>query len=345
MMMSIKQLHFENFIQRLIVMMMMMTQAFCEQQPCSNRLHQFFGSENRILENFVYRTKSTFSYINCGRDCILDPNCKSFNFLPCPNVCELNNDTRAKHFEDFLETQGSVYFDSDEETPLFSVKPSFGCYRSCKELLDAGFNLSGIYTLYRDGLSTDVYCDMEIDGGGWIVFQKRQDGSEHFYRNWTAYKTGFGDLSGEFWLGNDNLLKLTSDDPKQIWELRVDIADWDNLVAFAKYNSFKVSGEKYILYVGDFCINSSAADSLTYHHGRPFTTFDSDNDRLVEDNCARKYVGAWWFNNCVLSHLNGVYYQTGEVENHQGVLWSVENYWKQNTSQKNCSMKIRETQT
>jgi len=51
------------------------------------------------------------------------------------------------------------------------------------------------------------------------VFQRREDGSVDFYRYWTDYQQGFGNLSGEFWLGLDKIHRLTS----TTTQLRVDL--------------------------------------------------------------------------------------------------------------------------
>ena len=69
-----------------------------------------------------------------------------------------------------------------------------------------------------------VFCDMTMDGGGWTVFQRRLNGSVDFYRDWASYKNGFGDLNGEFWLGSDNIHRLTAVDDVT---LRVDLEDFD----------------------------------------------------------------------------------------------------------------------
>ena len=69
-----------------------------------------------------------------------------------------------------------------------------------------------------------VYCDMDTDGGGWVVFQRRMDGTVDFYRNWADYLKGFGDLNGEFWLGLYKIHRLTQ---ATNTTLRIDLADFE----------------------------------------------------------------------------------------------------------------------
>lgn len=51
---------------------------------------------------------------------------------------------------------------------------------------------------------------------------------------------------------------------------------------------------------------SSPGDSMTYHQGRPFSTYDNDNDIAVT-NCALSYKGAFWYKNCHRVNLMGKY--------------------------------------
>ncbi|KAK4819918.1 hypothetical protein QYF61_014902 [Mycteria americana] len=76
--------------------------------------------------------------------------------------------------------------------------------QDCAQHLMNGDTLSGVYTISINGdLSqrVQVYCDMTTDGGGWIVFQRRQNGLTDFFRKWADYRVGFGNLEDEFWLG------------------------------------------------------------------------------------------------------------------------------------------------
>jgi ficolin len=112
---------------------------------------------------------------------------------------------------------------------------------SCSSLYKSGERKDGVYTINPDGLgSFQVRCDMQTDGGGWTVFQRRQDASVDFYRGWQDYKNGFGDLNGNFWLGLDEIHRLTQSGQNV---LRVDLMDWTNDTAYAKYGSFSVEPE------------------------------------------------------------------------------------------------------
>ena len=83
------------------------------------------------------------------------------------------------------------------------------------------------------------------------MFQRRVDGSEDFYRNWTDYKTGFGNMSGEFWLGLDKIHRLSASGQNI---LRVDLESFEKETAYAVYESFSVGNESkvYILNVGGY---------------------------------------------------------------------------------------------
>ena len=170
---------------------------------------------------------------------------------------------------------------------------------------------------------------METDGGGWTVFQRRQDGSLDFYRNWTDYENGFGDLIGEFWLGLSKIHRLTKEGSNT---LRVDLGDFEGNTSYANYSTFNVSNSstEYILTVGGY--SGTAGDSLTVNHnGRRFSTRDNDND-MWPDNCAQYYTGAWWYNSCHNSNLNGRYFST----NDGGIVWDA---WKVSTILKFSEMK------
>ncbi|XP_011812715.1 PREDICTED: ficolin-2 isoform X1 [Colobus angolensis palliatus] len=209
--------------------------------------------------------------------------------------------------------------------------------RTCKDLLDRGHFLSGWHTIYLpDCRPLTVLCDMDTDGGGWTVFQRRVDGSVDFYRDWVAYKQGFGSRLGEFWLGNDNIHALTA---RGTSELRVDLVDFEDNHQFAKYRSFKVADEeeKYNLVLGAF-VEGSAGDSLTSHNNNSFSTKDQDND-LNTGNCAVMYQGAWWYRTCHVSNLNGRYLRGAHDSFANGINWkSGKGY---NYSYKVSEMKVR----
>ncbi|NXW83013.1 TENR protein, partial [Alopecoenas beccarii] len=192
--------------------------------------------------------------------------------------------------------------------------------QDCAQHLMNGDTLSGVYTISINGdlgQRVQVYCDMTTDGGGWIVFQRRQNGLTDFFRKWADYRIGFGNLEDEFWLGLDNIHKITS---QGRYELRIDMRDGQE-AAYAYYDKFSIGDARslYKLRIGDY--NGTSGDSLTYHQGRPFSTKDRDNDVAVT-NCAMSYKGAWWYKNCHRTNLNGKY---GESRHSQGINWY---HWK-----------------
>ncbi|XP_033647914.1 ficolin-2-like [Asterias rubens] len=196
--------------------------------------------------------------------------------------------------------------------------------------------ISGVYTVQTLGSAEafEVYCDMETDGGGWTVFQRRKDGSVDFYLDFANYRRGFGNLEGEFWLGNDNLHRLTAQGE---YELRVDLEGFYNDTGYAVFASFSIADESdnYRLYVGTY--SGTASDGLDYQDRMAFSTKDKDNDRNPSGSCAQTYHGAWWYGICQTSNLNGLYYNYPSRRDPSIVWHTFSNY----RALKTTDMKIR----
>jgi len=164
---------------------------------------------------------------------------------------------------------------------------------SCKELNP---KKSGVQKIQVGSDIIEVYCDVTIAGKGWLVVQRRVSVEENFFRNWTSYQAGFGDLKTNFFLGLNNLNKITALEPQ---ELYIQMIDFTGVKRYAHYNLFSV-GNVYSNYsltqLGVY--SGSAGDSLRYHLNQPFSTFDKDNDKS-SINCAARYLGAWWYKDCL----------------------------------------------
>ncbi|KAM9427133.1 tenascin-N-like isoform 1-T1 [Salvelinus alpinus] len=187
----------------------------------------------------------------------------------------------------------------------------------CTQIKTNGNMASGIYTIYINSDRTkpmEVYCDMDTDGGGWVVLQRRNNGQMDFMKRWRQYMAGFGNMTDEFWLGLDNIYELTNT-PTQ-YELRVDLGVGSEK-AYAVYDNFKIAPakQKFKLTIGKY--RGTAGDAMNYHQGRPFSTVDNDND-IALGNCALTHRGAWWYKNCHLANLNGKF---GDNRHSMGVNW------------------------
>ncbi|XP_064828505.1 tenascin-like isoform X1 [Oncorhynchus masou masou] len=245
------------------------------------------------------------------REVVLNPTATSYSMTQLSGTTDYNvrlqaiaGAQRSRHIATVFTTSGVLY-----RYP-----------KDCSQALLNGDTTSGIYTIYLGGEESQpiqVYCDMTTDGGGWMVFLRRQSGQLEFFRNWKNYTGGFGDINAEFWLGLANLHKMTTAGQ---YELRVDLRD-NGESAYAQYDKFTIAEprSRYKIHIGGY--SGTAGDSMTYHQGRPFSTYDNDNDIAVT-NCALSYKGAFWYKNCHRVNLMGRY---GDDSHSKGINWF---HWK-----------------
>ncbi|CAJ1072212.1 tenascin-N isoform X5 [Xyrichtys novacula] len=221
------------------------------------------------------------------------------------------------------------------ETTFKTVGLMYPFPMDCVQIMKNGNKKSGIYTVYINNdraKAIEVYCDMDTDGGGWLMLQRRTTGKLDFMKRWRQYIAGFGNMTDEFFIGMDKIYELTNT-PTQ-YELRFDLGLGSER-AYAVYDNFKIAPvkQKFKLTIGAY--RGTAGDAMTYHQGRPWTTVDMDND-IALGNCALTHRGAWWYKNCHLANLNGKW---GDNRHSMGVNWEP---WKGHlTSLDFTEMKIR----
>ncbi|XP_071140853.1 microfibril-associated glycoprotein 4-like isoform X2 [Mytilus edulis] len=282
--------------------------------------------------------------------------CASCSGVETSNECEHNircdlNEVCSMHY--YVTESGKSLFDygcAVPQTCLQGFAPIFGkrseghhvkCVVCCNDTIACNRNLtcnqnssfprecsdikgilkSGVYTIYPFGKPTpliSVFCEVDGNGNVWTDIQKRIDGTVDFFRNWTDYKNGFGNAQGEYWIGNDIIHQITSNGNHK---LQIIMTDFSSVTKYANYDSFSVSNETngYQLSVGGY--SGDAGDSLTRHNGQKFTTDDRDNDPYGGWNCATHYHGAWWYEACHDSNLNGKYTLTSDCPYGTGIIW------------------------
>jgi len=177
--------------------------------------------------------------------------------------------------------------------------------------------------------NVDAFCQF-----GWTIIQRRSDSGTSFRRNWYEYLEGFGDKSGNHWLGLRAIHAILKE---RNFVLRVELEKFDGQTAYAEYDGFYLDNEeeKFAIHFGRY--TGTAGNSLAYHVGMKFTTEDQDNDER-NGNCATRYGGGgWWFKNCHKSNLNGEY-QNPSKYNYKGLNWD---HFNGGGSLKRAVMKVK----
>ncbi|XP_071140231.1 microfibril-associated glycoprotein 4-like [Mytilus edulis] len=256
--------------------------------------------------------------------CTVHQFCSSFNspsvigkrraghHLVCQTCCNMSNICNIK----------SSCVNVSECSPSSVVAPDSKLPRECDDL---SYGSSGVYTIYPDGMNAvQVYCIM-ANNEMWTVIQKRFNGYVSFDRTWEEYKSGFGSVSGEYWLGNDNIYQISTSTSHM---LSIYMEDFTGKFAYANYSVFDIGDEhrKYQLRIDGFTGTSGLIDYLPGRHNTyMFSTKDQDNDIYAQFNCAVKQGGngGWWYSNCFNVNLNGPYL-AGPVQNRTAMMWL---YW------------------
>jgi len=137
-----------------------------------------------------------------------------------------------------------------------------------------------------------VYCTLD----GWTRVINRINYDLSFNESYAKYKSGFGTLTGNYWLGLENLRNLVA---SKTYHVRIELES-----SFIEDDSFYIDTESngYQLRVG-FKLKGNLYDGFPrYHNGRKFTTFDKVQES-GSSSCPTQYRSGWWYDGCYYANL------------------------------------------
>ncbi|XP_063903607.1 fibrinogen-like protein 1 [Zophobas morio] len=302
------------------------------QSVCQSVKEQLTKTSNEIIQNigelkesrvavssdFKKKLNETKNYIIDEMKSVLSDNEKHIERMQVNMQVQLN-ETKAEitRLGDFDEMKNQLA--KTQQEILVEIEQCKSVPEDCREIQKRGYNTSGIYRI-QPRLSLQsflVWCELSDYGGGWTYVVNRFDGSQNFYLKWTDYKQGFGNLSGEHWIGLDHLYELTNSNSV---ELLIELLDWDLYKVYALYDDFRIGNEAESYPLKTLGSHRGIIeDSLKYQIHAKFSTVDNDHSGTL--SCASYFEGGWWYTGCYRACLTSRYVDPRKTKPRSGINW------------------------
>lgn len=212
-------------------------------------------------------------------------------------------------------------FEVDDEV----CGPYNKCPRSCSDLKKKISNAEEHLLFPQSRFISEPFKAL-CEPGGWTVFQKRDGESnssnpDDFFRSMESYENGFGDLNGEFWLGNLKIYALTLQEPVY---MQIQMEDWSGRSETVETGAFRVlSSPTYEIVYDSF---SGELGKDLPPSGTIFSAFNRENPNIYNvynklANMASRYKGGWWYSASHNSNLNGLNLKGGHITEGDGINW------------------------
>ncbi|XP_062142931.1 angiopoietin-related protein 3-like isoform X2 [Drosophila sulfurigaster albostrigata] len=146
------------------------------------------------------------------------------------------------------------------------------------------------------------------DGDGWMIIQRRINGTEDFNRTWKEYEDGFGDLNEEFWFGLEKI-HLATNSTRQRLNMTIR-SGWGADPFVIHFDDFRIGNSEsfYKLesignYTEDWHTRNETL--LKNNVNNAFSTYDANHNGNPELNCASYGAGGFWFSfDCLDYNMN-----------------------------------------